>query len=88
MTREKEIEILIKDRCTRAEAEKLLKNGSTVYEDLEENLEKYLDERKYLDDEDNNFTDSVKKMVETKQPMVDWGIVNDNGKTYYIEYVL
>lgn len=87
MTREKEIEILIKDRCTRAEAEKLLKNGSTVYEDLEENLEKYLDEWKYLDEEDN-FTDSVKKMVETKQPMVDWGIVNDNGKTYYIEYVL
>jgi hypothetical protein len=88
MTREREIEILIKDRCTRAEAEKLLKNGSTVYEDLEENLEKYLDEWKYLDEEDNNFTDSVEKMVETKQPMVDWGIVNDNGKTYYIEYVL
>lgn len=88
MTREREIEILIEDRCTRAEAEKLLKNGSTVYEDLEENLEKYLDEWKYLDEEDNNFTDSVKKMVETKQPMVDWGIVNDNGKTYYIEYVL
>lgn len=44
MTREREIEILMDDRCTRREAEKLLKAGTTIFEDFEENLEAYLDE--------------------------------------------
>ena len=36
MTRAKEIEILMEDRCTKSEAEKLLKNGTIIYEDFEE----------------------------------------------------
>ena len=44
MTREKEIELLMKDGDTRSEAEKHLKDGAMIIEDLAENLESYLDE--------------------------------------------
>ena len=36
MTIEKQIEILMEDRCTKSEAEKQLKNGTTIFDDLEE----------------------------------------------------
>ena len=39
MTREKEIELLMKDGDTRSEAEKHLKDGAMIIEDLAENLE-------------------------------------------------
>jgi hypothetical protein len=29
-----------------------------------------------------------KRMIEDKMPLNDWSIVEYNGKTYYIEYVL
>ena len=48
MTREKQIEILMEDRCTKSEAEKHLKNGTTIFEDFEENFDKYMEEWKYL----------------------------------------
>lgn len=38
MTREREIELLMLDRCTKSEAEKHLKNGSTIFEDFEKIL--------------------------------------------------
>lgn len=90
MTMQEQIEILMEDGCTKSEAEKHLKNGSTVYYDLEENLDKYLADWAYLDDDlgDVKYTDSVKKMVQTGEPLADWGIVKKNGKNYYIEYVL
>lgn len=90
MTIQEQIEILMDDGCTKSEAEKHLKNGSTVYYDLEENLDKYLADWSYLDDGIGgvNYTDSVKKMVQTGEPLADWGIVKKNGKNYYIEYVL
>ena len=84
MTREREIELLMLDRCTKSEAEKHLKNGSTIFEDFEENIESYLDEWN-IEEEDK---DEYRKMVTDKIPPRDWGIVEDNGKTYYIMYVL
>lgn len=84
MTREREIELLMLDRCTKSEAEKHLKNGSTVFEDFEENIESYLNEWG-IKEEDK---DEYRKMVTDKVPARDWGIVEDNGKTYYIMYVL
>ena len=84
MTREREIELLMLDKCTKLEAEKHLKNGSTIFEDFEENLESYLDE--WNIEEENK--DEYRKMVTDKIPARDWGIVEDNGKTYYIMYVL
>lgn len=38
MTKEREIKLLMLDRCTKSEAEKHLKNGSTIFEDFEEIL--------------------------------------------------
>ena len=29
-----------------------------------------------------------RRMIEEKIPAMDWGIVEDDGKTYYIMYVL
>lgn len=84
MTREREIELLMLDRCTKSEAEKHLKNGSTIFEDFEKNIESYLDEWN-IEEEDK---DKYRKMVTDKIPARDWGIVEDNGKTYYIMYVL
>jgi hypothetical protein len=85
-----DIDILIADGCTKEEAKKNLKDGSIVFEDLEENLENYLKEWAYLDNEDDEekFTDEVKKMVETKTPIPDWGVVEVCGKWYYIQYCL
>lgn len=84
ITKEREIELLMLDKCTKSEAEKHLKNGSTIFEDFEENIESYLDEWN-IEEEDK---DEYRKMVTDKIPARDWGIVEDNGKTYYIMYVL
>lgn len=84
MTREKQIEILMYDRCTKSEAEKHLKNGTTIFEDFEENFDKYMEEWN-IDEEDRN---EYRKMAKEKIPATDWGIVEKNGKTYYIMYVL
>lgn len=84
MTREKEVELLIKDGDTRSEAEKHLKDGAMIIEDLEENLENYLDEWG-VEEEDR---EAYRNMIEKKIPVADWGIVEDDGKTFYIMYVL
>ena len=84
MTREREIEILMEDRCTRKEAEKHLKDGATIFEDFGENLESYLDEWG-IEEEDR---EAYRKMVTDKIPVADWGIVEQDGKTYYISYVI
>ena len=84
MTREKEVELLMKDGDTRSEAEKHLKDGAMIIEDLAENLESYLDEWD-VEEEDR---EAYRNMIENKIPVADWGIVEDGGKTFYIMYVL
>lgn len=84
MTRERQIEILTLDGCTKLEAEKHLKNGTVIFTDLAENLESYLDEWN-IEAEDR---DEYHRMVNDKIHARDWGIVEDSGKTYYIMYVL
>ena len=86
MLKEKAIEILMADGCTKKGAENYLKNGASIYEDLEERLDFYLNEWGTLCDD--NFLEGIRKMVETKKPFTDWGVVEMDGKTYYIEYVL
>ena len=91
MTREMEIEILMEDRCTKSEAEKHLKNGTIIFDDFEENFDKYMEEWKYLaedEEEYNNMVTSYRNMIETCEPVTDWGVVKREGKTYYIQYVL
>ena len=84
MTIEKQIEILMEDRCTKSEAEKHLKNGTTIFEDFEEKCESYLDEWDIEEEE----REAYRNMIETGIPATDWGVVKKDGKTYYIMYVL
>ena len=51
----------------------------------EEHIEDYLKE---LCRGDEDFEEVLRKMIETKEPFPDWGIVELNGKTYYIMYCL
>ena len=78
------IEVLKMDGCTRAEAEKHLKNGTTIYEDFEENFDKYMEEWSFDEEEKAEY----RKMVAEKKPLPDWGIVEDGERTYYIQYCL
>ena len=87
MTIEKQIEILMEDRCTKLEAERHLKNGTIIFDDFEENLDSYIKE--FSDEDAIGFDEkSFREMVETKKPLPDWGVVEKDGKTYYIIYVL
>lgn len=83
MTREREIEILMIDRCTRKEAERFLKNGTTIFTESTEDIETLLNDCTCEEERSE-----CKKMIEDKIPATDWGIVEDDGKMYYIRYVL
>lgn len=86
MTRQQEIEIIMKDRKTEREAKKYLEKGAIVFEDFEENFEGYMKEWESSMDSEN--VEKFRKMIETKEPVQDWGVVEYEGKTYYIMYVL
>lgn len=80
------LEILMMDRCTRSEAEKHLKNGTVVFEgeDFENHFDSYMDEWDIDEDERAEY----KAMIDEKKPATDWGIVEHEGKTWYIMYCL
>ena len=79
-----DVEILMKNGCTKTEAEKHLKNGSTIFTDFEENFTQYMDEWGVDEEEREEY----KQMIEGKNSLPDWGIVKDAGKVYYIAYCL
>lgn len=76
------IAILMMDGCTKAEAEKHLQNGATVFDDFEQNFAGYMQEWNV------NDVTPYRNMVDSKKPLPDWGIVESEEKTYYIMYVL
>lgn len=80
------LEVLMLDRCTKAEAEKHLKNGTAVFEgeDFEKNFNRYMDEWGI----DEGDMVEYKAMIDEKKPVADWGIVENDGKVWYIMYVL
>ena len=43
-----------------------------------------MDERCVEDEEKEKY----RKMLETHEPVADWGVVENDGTYYYIEYVL
>ena len=92
MTIEKQIEILMEDGCTKSEAKKHLKNGTTIFEDFKENFDDYMEQWKDGFSKDyegyEKMVNSYKEMIETGIPATDWGIVEKDEKTYYIMYVL
>lgn len=91
MTREREIEILRADRCTKSEAEAYMKRGTIVFtaEDFEGNFEGYMNEWFGDWDEEDREEEiaNLRKMIETKEAPQDWGVVELEGETFYIEYV-
>ena len=79
-----DIEILMMDGCTKREAEKHLNNGSIVFDDFEENFDSYMNDWDVSEEDVPKF----RKMIDEKKPSRDWGIVESDGKTYYIMYCL
>lgn len=84
MTKERQIEILSMNGCTEAEAKKHLDNGSVVLTDFEERFDDYMKEW----DIEGEDIPIYKKMIDEKKPAPDWGIVEDDGHTFYIMYML
>lgn len=78
-----DIEILMFDGCSRKEAERFLKNGTIIIDDFEESFDSYMIEW----DIDADVQEEYRKMIETKTPLTDWGIVSKDNKIYYIMYV-
>lgn len=83
MDKEKQVKIMMCDRCTKAEAEKFLESGSVVFEDLQVNFEKYMNEWKLDPEEIENY----KNMIDTKKPIPGWGVVTVYNETYFIMYI-
>ena len=78
MTREREKEILMQDRCTRTEAERFLKAGTTIYTDEQE----IVDVAKEVSDNELITLDNIKSGNVT-----DISYIRYNGNDYYIVYV-
>lgn len=84
-----DLEILMLDYCTKEEAEKHLKNGTQVFEaaDFENNFKLYFD----IDENDENDEEIIKRfeaMFSGGKPANDFGVVEAEGKKWYIAYVL
>ena len=82
--RELNVEILVKDGCTRSEAENHLKNGTVIFDDFEENFNTYMEEWNCSPEQAAAYKD----MVNTKNPVPDWGVVKVDSCTFYIMYSL
>lgn len=78
MTKEKEINILMADRCSKNEAEHLLANGTIIWENPEEWIQN-------LKDSDCYDGQTVEDAIDGRLTNVS-GIKID-GTTYIIEYV-
>ena len=76
MTRELMIEVLMADRCTRTEAEKFIKAGTTIYTDEQEIIEVA---REVSADETTITLDNIKNGNVT-----DISYVRYNNNDYYI----
>ena len=84
----KDIKIIMAAGCTRTEAEKHLKNGSTVYE-----LNDYLNHfDEYAGELEEEYKLQLKHEVEASDdgPLVNWDmdLVTFEGTRYVIEYFL
>lgn len=78
MTHEKEIAILKEDRCTEREAEKLLKNGTQIWEDPED----YINSLKESDCWEGQTVEDMRRQKISNVFPVEY-----EGHEYFIEYV-
>lgn len=82
---EKELLIIMEDNHTKKEAVDYLCNGSVVYE--KEEFEKFFDQYMNEWDVEEEDREEYKKMIESNKPAFDWGVVECDGVTYFIDYV-
>lgn len=83
---EKKLEIIMEDNHTKKEAVDYLCNGSAVYE--KEEFEKFFDQYMNEWDVEEEDREEYKKMIDTNKPVFDWGVVEYEGITYFIDYIL
>lgn len=81
-----DIEVLMKNGYSKRKAEEELKRGTVVLEgeDFERHFDDYMEEWGVDEEEQEKY----RKMLEEKIAIPDWGIVEDNGNTYYIMHCL
>lgn len=81
-----DIEVLMKNGYSKRKAEEELKRGTVVFEgeDFERHFDDYMEEWGVDEEEQEKY----KKMLDKKTALPDWGIVEDNGNTYYIMHCL
>ena len=81
-----DIEVLMKNGYSKRKAEEELKRGTVVFEgeDFERHFDDYIEEWGVDEEEQEKY----RKMLEEKIAIPDWGIVEDNGNTYYIMHCL
>lgn len=77
--------IIMEDGHSKEETKACLKNGTMVFnkEEFIENFNSYMIKWCF----DRRRIARLKKMIDTGVPAPNWGVVNKNGKTYYIKYV-
>lgn len=88
MTREKEIAILMADKCTRKEAEKHLKKGTIVFESVKDWYESMDESIQKVMEEDHDTDREGLLDLAASGMLVDTAVVNYDGNTYFIEYSL
>lgn len=81
-----EIKILVQDGCTEKEAEKHLASGAVVLE--EEDFRIFFSDYMKGWEIEGGDQQPYREMLENKIPLPDWGVVEYDGKTYFIAYVL
>lgn len=82
----KEAELLMLDGCTKSEAEKHLERGTQILE--ESDFSKHFDTYMQEWDIDEGEQEKYREMLDTKEPLADWGVVEQDGKYFFIMYVL
>lgn len=85
-SKERDIKVLMADRCTEKEAVKFLETGTAVFSasDFESNFDSYMSEWGM----DADDAEEYRAMIEKEKPMMDWSIVYFEDEKYYISYVL
>lgn len=82
---EKKLMVVMEDNHTKKEAVDYLCNGSAVYE--KEEFVKFFDQYMNEWDVEEEDQEEYKKMIDTNKPVFDWGVVEYEGITYFIDYV-
>lgn len=82
---EKKLMVVMEDNHTKKEAVDYLCNGSAVYE--KEEFVKFFEQYMNEWDVEEEDQEEYKKMIDTNKPVFDWGVVEYEGVTYFVDYV-